>query len=104
MKKIVSINPATGEVNEEFELYSEDRVNEVIKKAKAAFLEWKNLDISDRADYLMNAAKVLQRKKKELGETITIEMGKTIKESITEIEKCSFRAAGKNINSGSMNS
>ncbi|MFZ3166380.1 MAG: aldehyde dehydrogenase family protein [Candidatus Methanoperedens sp.] len=90
MKKIVSINPATGEVNEEFELYSEDRVNEVIKKAKAAFLEWKNQDTSDRADYLMNAAKVLRRKKKELGETITIEMGKTIKESIPEIEKCEW--------------
>ncbi|VVB56055.1 D-glyceraldehyde dehydrogenase (NADP(+)) [uncultured archaeon] len=90
MKKIVSINPATGEVNEEFELYSEDRVNEVIKKAKAAFLKWRNLDISDRADYLMNAAKVLRRKKKELGETITIEMGKTIKESISEIEKCAW--------------
>ncbi|CAG0981647.1 MAG: hypothetical protein MPEBLZ_02243 [Candidatus Methanoperedens nitroreducens] len=30
MKKIVSINPATGEVNEEFELYSEDRVLEKV--------------------------------------------------------------------------
>ena len=35
MKKIVSINPATGEVNEEFEPYSEDRVNEVIIEGKS---------------------------------------------------------------------
>lgn len=90
MKKIVSINPATGEVNEEFELYSEERVNEAIKRAKAAFSGWKSLDISDRADYLQNAAKVLRRKKRELGETITTEMGKTIKESIPEIEKCAW--------------
>ena len=34
----------------------------------------------------INPAKALQRKKKELGETITMEMGKTIKESISEIE------------------
>lgn len=90
MKKMVSINPATGEINREFELYSEEMINEAVRKSRTAFSEWKNLDISDRAEYLTNAAKVLRRRKKELGEIITIEMGKPIKESIPEVEKCAW--------------
>ncbi len=90
MKKMVSINPATGEVNGEFELYSENRINEVITKAKSAFSNWKNLDFQDRVEYLNSAAKVLRRRKKELGELITREMGKVIRESISEVEKCAW--------------
>ena len=90
MGKMVSINPATGEVNGEFELYSASRINIAIKKAGTAFIEWKNLDVSERAQYLNNAAKVLRRRKNELGKIITMEMGKVIKESVPEIEKCSL--------------
>ncbi|KCZ71551.1 NAD-dependent aldehyde dehydrogenase [Candidatus Methanoperedens nitroreducens] len=90
MKKIVSINPATEKINREFELYSQERINEAVRKSMTAFSGWKNLDISDRAEYLLNAAKVLRRRKAELGEIITIEMGKPIKESIPEVEKCAW--------------
>lgn len=90
MKKIVSINPATEEINREFELYTNDKINESIKKAKSAFSDWRNLDVLDRAEYLKNAAKVLRRKKRELGEIITVEMGKAVRESIPEIEKCAL--------------
>lgn len=90
MEKIISINPATEEANQEFEPYSEKRINRAIEKAKAAFSEWKNLDVSDRAEYLRNAASVLKRRKKELGEIITMEMGKVLANSISEIEKCAW--------------
>ncbi len=90
MKKIVSINPATGEVIGEFGLYSEDTINQAIKKARLGFSEWKKLDMPERAKYLKKAAAVLCRNKKELGETVTMEMGKAIKESIPEIEKCAW--------------
>lgn len=90
MKKIVSINPATGEINREFEPYTEDRINRAVKKSKAAFSEWKALDASEREGYLNSAAKVLRRRKRELGEIITREMGKAIKESVPEIEKCAW--------------
>ncbi|NJD78129.1 MAG: NAD-dependent succinate-semialdehyde dehydrogenase [Candidatus Methanoperedens sp.] len=90
MQRLVSINPATEDVNGEFEFYSEDRINQAIRKSKTAFSGWKNLDISERAEYLKNAARVLRKRKKELGEIITREMGKVIKESIPEIEKCAW--------------
>ncbi|MFZ3168370.1 MAG: NAD-dependent succinate-semialdehyde dehydrogenase [Candidatus Methanoperedens sp.] len=90
MKKMVSINPSTGEINREFELYSQEMINKAVRKSRNAFSEWKNLDISERAEYLTNVANMLRRRKKELGEIITSEMGKPIKESIPEIEKCSW--------------
>jgi succinate-semialdehyde dehydrogenase/glutarate-semialdehyde dehydrogenase len=77
-------------VNGEFELYSASRINVEIKKAGTAFIEWKNLDVSGRAEYLNNAAKVLRKRKNELGKIITMEMGKAIKESVPEIEKCAL--------------
>ncbi len=90
MKKMISINPATEEINGEFELYSQDKINEVIDRAKSAFSGWKDLDISNRTEYLKSAAKVLRRRKEELGKLITMEMGKAIKESIPEVEKCAW--------------
>lgn len=90
MKELLSINPASGELNRELELYSNEKVNEAVKKAQHAFLDWKKLDIADRAEHIKNAAKVLRKKKQELGELITMEMGKTITESISEVEKCAW--------------
>jgi succinate-semialdehyde dehydrogenase/glutarate-semialdehyde dehydrogenase len=90
MKKIVSINPATGDVNREFELYSPERINESIRKSTDAFSDWKRMDVSERGRHLINAARVLRRRKQELGEIITMEMGKPIKESIPEVEKCAW--------------
>ncbi len=90
MKKMVSTNPATGEINEEFELYSGERIDQTLTKAKATFLEWKNLEISERAHHLKMAAAQLRKDKDELGRIITIEMGKPIKESVPEVEKCAW--------------
>ena len=90
MQKMISINPATEEINGEFELYSKDRINRAIKRARTAFSGWKNLKLSERSEYLGSAANVLRRRKKELAEIITSEMGKVIKESISEIEKCAW--------------
>lgn len=90
MKKMVSINPATGDVNREFEFYSHEKINESIKKSRDAFSDWKRMDVSERGRHLISAAKVLRRKKKDLGEIITMEMGKPIKESIPEVEKCAW--------------
>ncbi|MBP2030033.1 succinate-semialdehyde dehydrogenase/glutarate-semialdehyde dehydrogenase [Methanohalophilus levihalophilus] len=90
MKKMVSRNPATGEINEEFELYSGERIDQTLTRARSTFLEWKDLDISERAHHLKMAAAQLRKEKDELGRIITIEMGKPIKESVPEVEKCAW--------------
>ena len=88
--KIQTINPATEEPINEYELMTKEEVFSIAKKSRDAFLEWKTTDISERAVFLRNSADILRQKKNEFAELITQEMGKPIKQSISEIEKCAL--------------
>ncbi|MFP4654675.1 MAG: NAD-dependent succinate-semialdehyde dehydrogenase [Methanohalobium sp.] len=90
MDKIVSVNPATEEVNKEFDYFSQEKIDEILKKSTEAFNEWKNLELSKRSEYLNNAASSLRERKEDLAQTITKEMGKPIRQSVSEIEKCAW--------------
>src|ERR671922_715373 len=88
-KKLRTINPATEEILNEYEIISKEQVNEKVKKAKNAFLEWKK-DIQKRAEYLYHVAHVFRQDKERLAKVITNEMGKAIKEARSEVEKCAW--------------
>ena len=90
MRTIRSINPATGETNTEFELYNAEMIDAKLRKSKEALQEWRDISVMDRAIYLQSVARVLRDRKEELAATITREMGKVMKESIAEIEKCAW--------------
>lgn len=92
MEKIKSINPATEEMNKEFELFSKSEVINICKNSQKAFEYWKRLDIRERAGYLKRLVRVLRENKAEYGRLITIEMGKPIKQSVAEVEKCAWTA------------
>ncbi|MCD4821238.1 MAG: NAD-dependent succinate-semialdehyde dehydrogenase [Methanococcoides sp.] len=88
MKKITSINPANGTVNGEFEFHSPDKVDLILKRSSEAFQYWRSLEGAERAVYLENVVKVLRNDKQDLAETITMEMGKPIRQALAEVEKC----------------
>src|SRR5918912_107761 len=88
-KKLKTINPATEEVLNEYELITKEQLNSAVKKSKNAFLEWKQ-DIDKRADFLYAFAKEFRKNKESLAKTATQEMGKAIKESRSEVEKCAW--------------
>src|ERR671926_264076 len=88
-KKLSTINPATEEVLDEYELISKGQLNDIVKKSKNAFLEWK-MDIDKRGDFLYAFAKEFRKNKESLAKTATLEMGKAIKESRSEVEKCAW--------------
>lgn len=90
--KIKSINPATEEINKEFEIFSEEEIIKITKESRKAFIEWKKQDLSDRKNYLLKLADVLRKKKNEYGRLATIEMGKPIKQAVAEVEKCAWTA------------
>jgi acyl-CoA reductase-like NAD-dependent aldehyde dehydrogenase len=90
-KKLKTINPATEEVLEEYELIGKEQLNDIVKKSRNAFLEWKK-DIDKRANFLYAFAKELRKNKETLAKTATQEMGKAIKESRSEVEKCAWTA------------
>ncbi|MHC1576811.1 MAG: NAD-dependent succinate-semialdehyde dehydrogenase [Methanosarcinaceae archaeon] len=88
MDLITSVNPATGVPFQQFEPYGESTIGQAVERAGLAFEDWRCLDVSERSDYLLNVASVMQKRKNELGELITSEMGKPIKQSVPEVEKC----------------
>lgn len=88
MNLISSINPTTGKTIKQFQPYSEEQISAALKKSNAAFHEWKELDVSERSKLLSDFSQLLRNRKQELGELITLEMGKVIKQSVGEIVKC----------------
>jgi acyl-CoA reductase-like NAD-dependent aldehyde dehydrogenase len=88
-KKVKTSNPATGEVISEYEIMSKEQIEEIAKRAKSAFQEWKN-DPSKRAEYLYHVTDTFRKDKERLAKAITNEMGKIIREARAEVEKCAW--------------
>jgi succinate-semialdehyde dehydrogenase/glutarate-semialdehyde dehydrogenase len=88
--QLVSKNPYTGQVNEEFEAMGfEDTVKE-IQKSRKAFLSWKRSTAEERAGQLRAISGRLREGQRTLAETITREMGKPIAQALAEVEKCAW--------------
>ena len=87
--KIETINPSTGETINNYQSITLQELGSKIKRAHLAFEEWKkNLD--NRIDHFHNFAQQLRKDKGTLAITATKEMGKVIKESRSEVEKCAW--------------
>jgi len=85
-----TLNPANGQLVKSFEEMSDNEVLEIIEGAHAAFLEWRKRSFAERSELMFNAAKVLRDNSKKYGEIMTLEMGKPIKQSYAEVEKCAW--------------
>jgi succinate-semialdehyde dehydrogenase/glutarate-semialdehyde dehydrogenase/succinyl-CoA reductase len=88
-KKLKTTNPATGEVINEYEIMNKEQIEEITKRAKTTFHEWKK-DPSKRAEYLYHVADTFRNDKEKLAKVITNEMGKIIREARAEVEKCAW--------------
>jgi acyl-CoA reductase-like NAD-dependent aldehyde dehydrogenase len=87
--RLKTLNPSTEEVLKEYDIMSRDRIIESVKNARKAFLDWKK-DIHRRAEFLYAFASEFRKNKENLARTATLEMGKAIKESRSEVEKCAW--------------
>jgi succinate-semialdehyde dehydrogenase/glutarate-semialdehyde dehydrogenase len=86
--KFESINPYTEEVNWTYDSFSFEECETHIKKSRDAFSTWSSLSIEERTKYLSRAAEILRKNTDIYAEIITKEMGKPIKQSRAEIQKC----------------
>ncbi len=86
---VKTINPATEEVVAEYEIISKEKISESVKKSRSAFSEWRK-DIKKRAAFVHTLADELRKNKTDLARVATKEMGKPIKEALSEVEKCAW--------------
>jgi acyl-CoA reductase-like NAD-dependent aldehyde dehydrogenase len=85
-RKIVSVNPATGEVLRELECAGEGAVEASVARAHAAQAAWAALGLRRRIDVLREFQGKLYAKKSEIAAAITREVGKPLVEAlVTEV-------------------
>lgn len=85
-RKVVSVNPATGEILRELEVTSADDVHAAVARAHAAQPGWNELGVQRRIAVLRSFQRVLLEKKSEIARAITREAGKPLVESLlTEV-------------------
>jgi succinate-semialdehyde dehydrogenase / glutarate-semialdehyde dehydrogenase len=87
---IQTINPATGKVIATYPEMDKTTVDRIIGHTQQAFLQWRNFSFAERATILLNIAATLGKNKQIYADLITQEMGKPIRFSLAEIEKCQW--------------
>ena len=87
---IKSINPATGEEIKLFNEHTPAEIEKIILASNHDFLSWQKTDFKSRAVKMKKAAEVLRSKKDRWAEVMTLEMGKPIIQSNSEVDKCAW--------------
>lgn len=83
-----SINPYNQRKLKTYRTDSLATIERKLKQADRAFADWSALSLQDRTNFLRSVGTYLQVHKQRYGELITAEMGKTLAEAISEVEKC----------------
>jgi acyl-CoA reductase-like NAD-dependent aldehyde dehydrogenase len=81
--KVVSVNPATGEILRELQCVGAIEVQAAVARAHAAQSAWAALDVRRRIGVLREFQRRLQERKSAIAEAITREAGKPVAEALT---------------------
>ena len=85
---IATINPATGETLKTFEPLNQAEIAKKLDLAQHSFESYRQISMTQRSEWMNKAAEILERDKEKFGKLMTLEMGKTLKSAIAEVEKC----------------
>ncbi|OMP00166.1 Succinate semialdehyde dehydrogenase [Corchorus capsularis] len=84
-KTIQVNNPATGEIIADVPFMGRQETSDAISSAYQAFHSWSKLTAAERSKYLRKWYDLLMSHKEELGQLITLEQGKPLKEALGEV-------------------
>ncbi len=85
-----SINPATEKEIRQYDEHGDEAVDRMLDRAAEAFARHRRTSFSERADKMMRAVALLERRARSIAETMTEEMGKPIGQAVAEAEKCAW--------------
>ena len=80
-----SYDPSNGSFIGEVKKTSEKELKETVKRSAAAQKEWAALSIDERIDVLQRAGHALERKSREIGSLLAMEMGKSWRRAVGEV-------------------
>jgi succinate-semialdehyde dehydrogenase/glutarate-semialdehyde dehydrogenase len=85
-----SINPYSGEQIGLYTALTQEELDEKLNRSQTAFDSWRNIPLKERCKLIQNAGQVLRDNVEEYARMITLEMGKPISESRSEVNKCAW--------------
>lgn len=86
LRKVSSVNPASGETLREFECADDHEAQAAVERARAAQPAWQDLSIARRRGILRTFQRLLHERKSEVARLITREAGKPYVEALlTEV-------------------
>jgi len=90
MKTTTTINPATGQAVKTWTLHTDEQAIASVAEAAAEFLRWREISFQERAKPLKRCAELLRERKDVLAKLMAEEMGKPIRQGLSEAEKCAW--------------
>jgi len=88
LKTITTINPATEDEIETYDLMSADAAFQTVEGCHEAFLRWRDRPPEERAPLLQDIAGALRNNAEVLSQLMTDETGKLLRDGRTEVELC----------------
>jgi succinate-semialdehyde dehydrogenase/glutarate-semialdehyde dehydrogenase len=89
-RRYATVNPFTGETEQEFDFTPTEAIDGIIERAHAAYQEWQQRPVEDRAAVVRRAAELMDERREDLAMLITTEMGKRHDEATGELYLCSM--------------
>ncbi|KAA0024604.1 NAD-dependent succinate-semialdehyde dehydrogenase [Antrihabitans cavernicola] len=86
MTSYKTVNPATGEAGQEFPTLDQAGVESALARAQSGFESWRTTEPDERARILAKTADLYKERADELATSISVEMGKPIKQSHQEVQ------------------
>jgi succinate-semialdehyde dehydrogenase / glutarate-semialdehyde dehydrogenase len=83
-----SIYPATGELVAEYNYHTQAEVESIVSLVGQSQSEWSKSSFDVRKQLMFRVSELLRKKAGEYGRLITMEMGKPVRQSVAEVEKC----------------
>ncbi len=87
---IATVNPATGKTIKTFTSLDAGGIEAALSRSIDAFRVNRGRSLEERAMRMRRAADILEERRDELGEVITLEMGKPLEAAIAEVAKCAL--------------
>src|SRR5579885_3651547 len=87
---IATVNPTTGQVVKTFEPLSSAQIEIKLQKAIDTFHTYRKTPFSQRAQWMLKAASILENEKEAFAKVMTTETGKTLRSAVDEAAKCAW--------------
>jgi succinate-semialdehyde dehydrogenase / glutarate-semialdehyde dehydrogenase len=85
---VTTVNPSNGQMLHTYPVTTRSEISAALHAAATIQRDWSRTDLVHRAQALRNASAQLSQNRDRLALLVTREMGKPIREALTEVDKC----------------